>query len=58
MVCYEVFDVFYFVVNSLEVVYVNFCVYFYFLKNKVIEKNWLLNWCYIVYVNFELIIIE
>lgn len=58
MVCYEVFDVFYFVVYSLEVVYVNFCVYFYFLKNKVIEKNWLLNWCYIVYVNFELIIIE
>lgn len=58
MVCYEVFDVFYFVVYSLEVVYVNFCVYFYFLKNKVIENNWLLNWCYIVYVNFELIIIE
>lgn len=58
MVCYEVFDVFYFVVYSLEVVYVNFCVYFYFLKNKIIEKNWLLNWCYIVYVNFELIIIE
>lgn len=58
MVCYEVFDVFYFVVYSLEVVYVNFCVYFYFLKNKVIEKNWVLNWCYIVYVNFELIIIE
>lgn len=58
MVCYEVFDVFYFVVYSLEVVYVNFCVYFYFLKNKVIEKNWLLNWCYVVYVNFELIIIE
>lgn len=58
MVCYEVFDVFYFVVYSLEVVYVNFCVYFYFLKNKVIEKNWLLNWCYIIYVNFELIIIE
>lgn len=58
MVCYEVFDVFYFVVYSLEVVYVNFCVYFYFLKNKVIEKNWLLNWCYIVYVNFELIFIE
>lgn len=55
---HEVLDVSHLVVYSLEVVHVNLRAHFYSSKNKAIEKNWPLNWCHIVHVNFELIIIE
>lgn len=55
---HEVLDVSHLVVYSLEVVHVNLRAHFYSSKNKATENNWSLNWCHIVHVNFELIIIE